>query len=89
MTTLRPIAPEMIRKHTRNCSSNCCSTKSETPWSTCIVVSHDESCDESHEPNPPPVNYDHTPADRTGDDSQTHQKLFQQEEGEAGEDFVS
>ncbi len=36
--------------------------------------------------------YDHTPADRTGDDSQTHQKLFQQEEGgeaPAGEDFVS
>ncbi len=30
----------------------CCGTKSETPWSICIVeshdMSHDESCDESH-----------------------------------------
>ncbi len=43
--------------------------------------SHNESRDESHKPNPPPVNYDHTPAVHTQDDLQTHQKLFQHEEG--------
>ncbi len=59
-------------------------------------VNHDESLDESygkshdgsHEPTPPPLNHDHTPTDRTGDDSQTHQKLFRQEGEAAGKDFV-
>ena len=33
--------------------ATCCSTKSETAWCTFL----DESHNESHEPNPPPVNY--------------------------------